>query len=132
MAETRGKNKNLIEAGNPRLLRKPVKQGKEYSLYLEYQMGYNHDTGTSVRKKESLSLYVMASPRTVSERQQVKETIELAKKIRFEREQEFLENKEGYRLKKDKTLNFLDFYQAYIENYTKKDLRMVRMVEGKR
>ena len=30
MAETRGKNKNLIEAGNPRLLRKPVKQGKEY------------------------------------------------------------------------------------------------------
>ena len=41
MAETRGKNKNLIEAGNPRLLRKPVKQGKEYSLYLEYQMGYN-------------------------------------------------------------------------------------------
>ena len=127
MAETRGKNKNLIEAGNPRLLRKPVKQGKEYSLYLEYQMGYNHDTGTSVRKKESLSHYVMASPRTVSERQQVKETIELAKKIRFEREQEFLENKEGYRLKKDKTLNFLDFYQAYIENYTKKDLRMVRI-----
>ena len=33
MAETRGKNKNLIEAGNPRLLRKPVKQGKEYSIH---------------------------------------------------------------------------------------------------
>lgn len=127
MAETRGKNKNLIEAGNPRLLRKPVKQGKEYSLYLEYQMGYNHDTGTSIRKKETLSLYVLASPRTVGERQKVKETIELAKKIRFEREQEFLENKEGYRLKKDKTLNFLDFYQAYIENNNKKDLRMVRI-----
>ena len=119
--------KYLFEASNPRLLRKPVKQGKEYSLYLEYQMGYNHDTGTSIRKKETLSLYVMASPRTVGERQKVKETIELAKKIRFEREQEFLENKEGYRLKKDKTQNFLDFYQAYIENYDKKDLRMVRI-----
>ncbi len=119
--------KYLFEASNPRLLRKPVKQGKEYSLYLEYQMGYNHETGTSIRKKETLSLYVMASPRTVGERQKVKETIELAKKIRFEREQEFLENKEGYRLKKDKTQNFLDFYQAYIENYDKKDLRMVRI-----
>ena len=119
--------KYLFEASNPRLLRKPVKQGKEYSLYLEYQMGYNYETGTSIRKKETLSLYVMASPRTVGERQKVKETIELAKKIRFEREQEFLENKEGYRLKKDKTQNFLDFYQAYIENYDKKDLRMVRI-----
>ena len=95
MAETRGKNKNLIEAGNPRLLKKPVKNGTEYSLYLEYQMGYNHDTGTSVRKKESLSLYIMASPRNPVQRQQVKETLELAKKIRFEREQQFLENREG-------------------------------------
>ena len=42
-------------------------------------MGYNHETGTSIRKKETLSLYVMASPRTVGERQKVKETIELAK-----------------------------------------------------
>lgn len=127
MAETRGKNKNLVEAGNPRLLKKPVKQGTEYSLYLEYQMGYNHETGTSIRKKETLSLYIPASPRTIEQRQKVKETLELAKKIRFEREQEYLENKEGYRLKKDKTLNFLDFYQAYIDNYQKKDLRMVRI-----
>ena len=35
MAETRGKNKNLVEAGNPRLLKKEVKGGTEYSLYLE-------------------------------------------------------------------------------------------------
>lgn len=32
MEETRGKNKKLIEAGNPRLLGKPVKQGKEYTV----------------------------------------------------------------------------------------------------
>ena len=125
MAETRGKNKNLIEAGNPRLLKKPVKNGTEYSLYLEYQMGYNHDTGTSVRKKESLSLYIMASPRNPVQRQQVKETLELAKKIRFEREQQFLENKEGYRLKKDKGVNFHDFCQTYADEYTKKDIRMI-------
>ena len=36
MAESRGKNKNLVEAGNPRLLKKLVKNDTEYSLYLEY------------------------------------------------------------------------------------------------
>ena len=60
MAESRGKNKNLVEAGNPRLLKKLVKNDTEYSLYLEYQMGYNRDNGTSIRKKESLSLYLLA------------------------------------------------------------------------
>lgn len=128
MAETtRGKNKNLIESGNPRLLKKPVKDGSEYSLYLEYQIGYNRENGSSIRKKESLSLYILASPRTPVERQKNKETLDLARKIRFEREQEFLEDKEGYRLKKDKTVNFYDYYQAYINNYTKKDIRIIEM-----
>lgn len=127
MSETRGKNKNLLESGNPRLLRKPVKDGNEYSLYLEYQIGYNHDNGTSIRRKESLSLYLVASPRTPVERQKNKETLDLAKKIRFEREQEFLEDKEGYRLKKDKTVNFYGYYQAYVDNYTKKDIRVIEM-----
>ena len=127
MSETRGKNKNLLESGNPRLLRKSVKDGSEYSLYLEYQIGYNHDNGTSIRRKESLSLYQVASPRTPVERQKNKETLDLAKKIRFEREQEFLEDKEGYRLKKDKTVNFYDYYQAYVDNYTKKDIRVIEM-----
>ena len=127
MSETRGKNKNLLESGNPRLLRKPVKDGNEYSLYLEYQIGYNHDNGTSIRRKESLSLYLVASPRTPVERQKNKETLDLAKKIRFEREQEFLEDKEGYRLKKDRTVNFYDYFQTYIDNYTKKDIRVIEM-----
>jgi len=127
MSETRGKNKNLLESGNPRLLRKSVKDGSEYSLYLEYQIGYNHNNGTSIRRKESLSLYLAASPRTPVERQKNKETLDLAKKIRFEREQEFLEDKEGYRLKKDKTVNFYDYYQAYVDNYTKKDIRVIEM-----
>ena len=127
MAESRGKNKNLVEAGNPRLLKKLVKNDTEYSLYLEYQMGYNRDNGTSIRKKESLSLYLLASPRTPIQRQQNKETLELTKKIRFEREQEFLDNREGYRLKKEKGINFLDYYQSYISNYSKKDIRMIQI-----
>ena len=55
MAGERGKNKDLIEAGNPRLLRKPVKNGTEYSLYLEYQMGYNRDNGNDNRTRKHLN-----------------------------------------------------------------------------
>lgn len=113
MAETRGKNKNLVEAGNPRLLKKEVKGGTEYSLYLEYQLGYNRDNGTSIRKKESLSLYLIANPRTPVERQQNKETLALAKKIQFERSQELLDNKEGYRLKKKDAVNLLDYFEQF-------------------
>lgn len=90
-------------------------------------MGYNRDNGTSIRKKESLSLYLLASPRTPIQRQQNKETLELARKIRFEREQEFLDNREGYRLKKEKGINFLNYYQSYIGSYTMKDIRMIQI-----
>ena len=47
-------------------------------------------------------------------------------RIRAEREQEFKESMLGYRLKKDRTVNFLDYFQAYINSYTKKDIRMVQ------
>ena len=115
MSETRGKNKNLIEAGNPRLLKKEVKGGTEYSLYLEYQLGYNRDNGTSIRKKETLSLHLIANPRTPVERQQNKETLALAKKIQFERSQELLEDKEGYRLKKKDAVNLLDYFEQFAQ-----------------
>ena len=115
MSEIRGKNKNLIEAGNPRLLKKEVKGGTEYSLYLEYQLGYNRDNGTSIRKKEALSLHLIANPRTPVERQQNKETLALAKKIQFERSQELLEDKEGYRLKKKDAVNLLDYFEQFAQ-----------------
>ena len=126
MAE-RGKNKYLVESGNPRLLKNPVKGKTQYSLYLEYQLGYNRETGTSRRKKESLSLYLTANPRTPEERQKNKEKLEIARKIRFEKEQQHLENREGYRLKKSQAINFLDFFQSYIDRYKKKDIRVLEM-----
>ena len=58
------------------------------------------------RRKENLSLYLIEKPRTPAERQQNKETLELAVKIRAEREQEFKESMLGYRLKKDRNVNF--------------------------
>lgn len=117
---------------NPKLKEKILSDG-QISLYLEYYLGYekaySETTGKEVvkanRRKEFLNLYIWQAPRTPIERAQNKETLELAKKIRFEREQELKESIHGYRLKKDRQINFLDYFQAYIDNYTKKDIRML-------
>lgn len=51
----------------------------------------------------------------------------LTTKICAEREQEFKESILGYRLKKDRNINFLDYYQTYIDTNSKKDLRMIKI-----
>lgn len=120
---------------NPKLYARVLADGRE-SLYLEYYFGYTKSvserTGKEVvrvdRRKEVLNgLYLWQAPRTPLERQQNKETIELAKKLRFERGQQLVESAEGYRLKKDRDINFLDYFQSYIDKYTKKDVKMVRL-----
>lgn len=79
-------------------------------------------------KREFLSLYLWQAPRTPLERQQNKETLDLAKKIRYERGQELLENQEGYRIGKQKKedVNYLDFMADYHASYTKKDANQIR------
>lgn len=122
------------DTDNPKLGIKVLSDGRE-SLYLDYYLGYrmqydeakDKEVAVKDRKRESLKLYLWQAPRTPIERKQNKETLELAKKIRFERGQEFLESGEGYRLKKDRKINFLDYFQTYIDNYTKKDIRMVQI-----
>lgn len=135
---------------NPKLVHHEMADGR-ISLSLEYYLGREstpvldefgepilYESGTMKgtpkytirhkRRKESLpGLYLIANPRTPFERNLNDETLKLAKKIRFEREQQFLENREGYRLKKDRQIDFLDYFQSYIDNYTKKDLRMVKI-----
>lgn len=119
---------------NPKLKQKALSDGN-YSLYLDYYLGRvdvkDEKTGEVKskvqRKREFLHLTLLASPRTPIERQQNKETLNLAQKIRFEREQELKESLHGYRLKRDRDINFLDYFQAYIDGYTKKDIRMVQI-----
>jgi site-specific recombinase XerD len=117
------------------LVAKILSDGRE-SLYLDFYFGYTKEYDEELdkevikkdRKKEYLKLYLWQAPRTPFERQQNKETLELAKKIRFEEEQKVKQDMKGYRLKKQqKDINFLDFFQAYIDSYTKKDIRMVDM-----
>ena len=134
---------------NPKLEQNVLSDGR-ISLYLEYYLGREetpvlddnsnpvlYETGKMTgkpkvhikhnRRKENLQLYLIAKPRTPVERQQNKETLELAAKIRAEREQQFKESMLGYHLKKDRNINFLDYYEAYIDSYTKKDLRMIKI-----
>lgn len=134
---------------NPKLEQRLLGDG-QISLYLEYYLGrvsepVIDDNGNPVlyasgkmkgtpkykvkhiRRKEKLSLYLIATPKNPIDRNHNKETLQLAKQIRQEKEQELLENKEGYRLKKDRQINFLDYFQTYIDNYNKKDIRMMQI-----
>lgn len=119
---------------NPKLGAKVLSDGRE-SLFLDFYLGFematSGKTGKEYKrvnsKREYLSLYLWQAPRGTAEKQQNKETLELAKRLRFERGQQMLESEEGYRLKKDRNVDFYDYFRTYIDCYTKKDARMVRM-----
>ena len=132
MAKLENKSKD-----NPRLEQRLMADGR-ISLYLEYYLGRQSEpvldadgepvlyesgkmAGTPkykvkhLRRKENLNLYLVASPRTPIDRNHNKETLELAKKIRFEKEQEFLNDREGYRLKKKSKVNLLEYFEDFAE-----------------
>ncbi len=134
---------------NPKLEQRVLADG-QISLYLEYYLGRQSDpvldefgnpvlyesgemAGTPkykvkhIRKKENLNLYLVAKPRTPIERQQNKETLALAEKIRFEKQQQLLQDESGYRLKNSAKIDFLEYFQEYIDTYTKKDCRMIKI-----
>lgn len=128
MSKIEGKNTD-----NPKLIQKELKNGT-YSLYLDYYLGYsksvNEKTGKETniknRKKEALNLYLLINPRTPIERQTNKETLELAKQIRFEKGQQMKYATTGYRLPSFKKINIFDCMDAYYESYTKGDKRMIK------
>ncbi|WP_290093227.1 site-specific integrase [uncultured Duncaniella sp.] len=131
----RADNTYLIEGNsgdNPKLMGRALSDGRD-SLYLEFYFGKVEVTSRSgttyqknERRNEILGLYLWQAPRTPLERKQNKETLEMAKRIRFERGQELLERTEGYRLKKDKDVDFLKWMWAYYEAYTKADKRHIK------
>lgn len=130
----RADNTYLVDGGkndNPKLMARVLDDGRE-SLFLEFYLGFKESVSKNgkVYKKaerqwEQLGLFLWQAPRTPQERIQNKEIIQLAKKIRWERGQELLENKEGYRLKKDRQIDFLEYFQNYVDNYKKKDGRIL-------
>jgi integrase len=118
----------------PKIKRKIIIK-RQKSLFLEYYLGYSKEidkaTGKEkikiLRRKEFLNLYLSFKPRGPEERLNNRETLELAKSIRAEKEQEFKLETKGYRLKKDRSINFLDYFDVYLNEYTKKDVRMIKL-----
>ena len=118
---------------NPKLGAKVLSDGRE-SLFLDFYLGFSKALSKSGReykkvnnKREFLRLYLWQAPRSTQERQQNKETLEIAKKIRYEKGQQMLEDSEGYRLKKPKEeVNLLDWMWEYYEKYTKGDKRHIK------
>lgn len=112
---------------NPVLGAKILSDGRE-SLFLDYYFGYADGVTKKIsRRRESLKLYLSVSPKTTEERARNRDTLELAKRIRFEREQVLKYNMLGYRLKRADDINFLDYFRNYIDRYTRKDIRCLKL-----
>ncbi|MFT4168455.1 site-specific integrase [Dysgonomonas sp. 37-18] len=100
-------------------LREKALSNGNISLYLDiYRDG--------VRVKEYLKLYIVDKPKNTFERQQNKETLQLAEEIRTARETELNHSAFGLVSPVKKRINFLEFFQNYVDTYTKKDLRMMQ------
>lgn len=120
---------------NPKLGVKKLSDGR-LSLFLNYYYGKQteidpktgKETQKALRQFKSLNLYIYADPRTVEEREHNGKTIEYAKGLRYEAEQELKLRERGYRVPSDKTdVDFLKYFREYIKNYTKKDIKMVEL-----
>lgn len=149
MAKKNEKIKEVIEAGNPKLCQRVLANG-EISLFLEFYRGRSesprldaegnpmfYPEGSKLagkpmmivkhsRSKENLGLYLKANPRTPQERQRNKDTLTIAKEIKFKRSQEFLQDRSGYSITK-KTENIIAFFDEYTSEYKNKDVRNIRL-----
>lgn len=115
---------------NPKLMGQVLNDGRD-SLYLEFYLGYEKAESKNgkpykkiKRRSERLGLYLWRAPRTPDERTENKRTLELAKKLRFERNQEMLESAEGYRIRSE--INFHTWYDNYVRRYTKGDVYKIK------
>ena len=133
--EVRSDNTYLIteeSTANPKLGAKILSNGTE-SLFLDFYYGaskvYDPDKDKMVvkktRKREYLKLYLWRAPRNPQERTDNKQTLELAKKIRDEREQETKEIMEGYRIRVDDK-NLLTYWDNFIEETVVADKRLLK------
>ncbi|HCY77493.1 MAG TPA: integrase [Ignavibacteriales bacterium] len=89
------------------------------SLYLDiYRSGK--------RTYEFLKLYIKDKPLNHLEREENKETYQLAESIRTKRESELNHSEFGFIAPHRQNIDFITFYQEYLDNYTKKDIRMLK------
>lgn len=101
-----------LEGCNPKLKGRPMSEGR-YRLLLSYYTGYSYnDKGTAIPryKFETLKLYLWREPKTEAQRNHNRETLALARRIRYEKEQQFTEAQRGYRVR---PLERMDIWQYF-------------------
>ena len=99
------------------LKKKKLKNGK-YSLYLEFYKGsYVDSNGIKKynRDFEYLKLYILQDPKTSFEKQQNKETLELAKSILAIRQADFIQGKFNIKNDRKNKTSFLQYYNQLKE-----------------
>ena len=118
-----GQNEKALEN-----IREALNGGPRTREILEYYFGYCEKENKDgklykrvLRKNEKLGLFLWLAPRNPMERQHNKETLHLAKKIRYEKSQQLLEDKQGYRIKSNRPENLLIFFQEFADQANVKD-----------
>jgi len=122
------------QSGNPKLVEKKLANGNS-SLYLEYYLGrvnvYDSSKDAVVskvkRKRVALNLVLLGNPKNQQEKSANTDVLRLANAIRLKREQELLEKQEGYVFTNKQNINFLEYFQTYLDNYKLKDFRMIKI-----
>lgn len=109
--------RKATKKNNVTLREKELSNGN-VSLYLDlYRDG--------MRKYEFLKLYLNKKARTPVEREQNRKTLILAEEIRTKREMELNTGAFGLKEETGRDVDFLEYFQAYNEQYTKKDYRLM-------
>ena len=107
------KTKNIV------FLREKQLANGNISLYLDiYHRGH--------RSYDFLKLYLKDNPRSPDERMKNKENLRLAESIRSMRESEIKHEEHGFVPPHKHDINFLDFFQKFLDEYPNKDIRIVR------
>jgi len=117
------KTKKGTKKNNVILREKELATGNK-SLYLDiYRDGQ--------RTYEFLKLHINSKARTPLERQQNKETYELAENIRTQRESDLNHKAHGYISPAKKKVSYCDFVETYLKEYQKKDIRMLKLADSR-
>ena len=107
---------------------KVLSKGK-ISLYLDLYRSYTKTDEGKIRPKkevENLGLHIHENPKNTEERRYNDEKLKLALKIREKRESDLQHNAEGLISPNIKKINFLDYFQKFVDTYPNKDIRIVR------
>ncbi|MCU4165616.1 tyrosine-type recombinase/integrase [Carboxylicivirga caseinilyticus] len=95
------------------LRKRKLKNGKT-SLFLEYYKGYTKDENGKIkhnREFENLNLTIFDKPKTLTEKQDNKDTLTLAEKIKTKKQAEFDSGKYGFQSNSKINANFIEYFK---------------------